>query len=96
METKAVEQTADEAMSLEDILMTIPVDCPLLSAGVEIMKIILGGTISIPGANEGDWYKAGLPKISAADKGKAPFLERDPVKGNPIKDKFSLILADIV
>ncbi|KZV52067.1 hypothetical protein F511_42382 [Dorcoceras hygrometricum] len=95
METEAVEQTADEAMSLEDILMTIPVDCSLPSTGVEVTKIILGGTISIPGVNEGDWYKAGLPKILAADKGKAPFLVRDPVKGNPIKERFSLILADI-
>ncbi|KZV35356.1 hypothetical protein F511_37818 [Dorcoceras hygrometricum] len=95
METEAVEQTTDEAMSLEDILMTIPVDCSLPSAGVEVTKIILGGTISIPGFNEGDWYKACLPKISAADKGKAPLLERDPVKGNPIKERFSLILSDI-
>ncbi|KZV43780.1 dystroglycan-like [Dorcoceras hygrometricum] len=95
METDTVEQTADEAMSLEDILMTIPVDCPLPSASVEVTKIILGGTISIPGVNEGDWYKASLPKISAADKGKAPLLERDPAKGNPIQEQFSLILADI-
>ncbi|KZV17463.1 hypothetical protein F511_42377 [Dorcoceras hygrometricum] len=95
MKTETVEQTADEAMSLEDILMTIPLDCPFASASVEVTKIILGGTISIPGVNEGDWYKAGLPKISAADKGKAPLLERDPAKGNPIKEQFSLILADI-
>ncbi|KZV50766.1 hypothetical protein F511_27968 [Dorcoceras hygrometricum] len=95
METETVEQTADEAMSLEDILITIPVDCPLPSAGVEVTKIILGGTISIPRDNEGDWYKASLPKISAADKGKAPLLERDPAKGNPIQEQFSLILADI-
>ncbi|KZV39276.1 hypothetical protein F511_28301 [Dorcoceras hygrometricum] len=95
METEDVDQSADEAMSLEDILMTIPVDCPLPSALVEITKIILGKTILIPGVNEGDWYKASLPKISAADKGKAPLLERDPVKGNPIKEKLSLIVADI-
>ncbi|KZV20874.1 hypothetical protein F511_40487 [Dorcoceras hygrometricum] len=95
METEDVKKSADEAMSLEDILMTIPVECPLPSAYVEITKIILGKTISIPGVNEGDWYKASLPKIPAADKGKAPLLERDPVKGNPIKEQFSLILADI-
>ncbi|KZV50159.1 hypothetical protein F511_22616 [Dorcoceras hygrometricum] len=94
-ETEAVEQSADEAMSLEDILMTIPVECPLPSANVEVTKIILGKTISIPGVNEGDWYKASLPKIPTADKGKAPLLERDPVKGNPIKEQFSLIIADI-
>ncbi|KZV23541.1 patatin-like protein 2 [Dorcoceras hygrometricum] len=95
MEIEAVEQSTDEAMSLEDILMTIPVDCPLPSAGVEVTKIILGGTISTPGVNEGDWYKASIPKISAAVKGKAPLLERDPAKGNPIKEQLSLILADI-
>ncbi|KZV19954.1 hypothetical protein F511_25700 [Dorcoceras hygrometricum] len=71
------------------------IECPLPSAYVEITKIILGKTISIPGVNEGDWYKASLPKIPTADKGKAPLLERDPVKGNPIKEQFSLILADI-
>ncbi|KZV44810.1 hypothetical protein F511_09853 [Dorcoceras hygrometricum] len=64
METEDVEQSADEVMSLEDILLTIPVECPLPSAGVEVTKIILGGTISIPGVNEGDWYKDSLPKIS--------------------------------
>ncbi|KZV36855.1 hypothetical protein F511_16503 [Dorcoceras hygrometricum] len=95
METEVVEQSADEAMSMEDILMTIPVECPLPSANVEITKIILGKSISIPGVDEGDWYKAGLPKIPAADKGKAPVMERDPIKGNPVKEKFSLILADI-
>ncbi|KZV39390.1 protein PLASTID MOVEMENT IMPAIRED 2 [Dorcoceras hygrometricum] len=95
METEAVEQSADEAMSLEDILMTISVDFPLPSAGVEITKITLGETITIPGVNEGDWNKASLPKISATDKGKAPLQDRDPVKGNPIKEQFSLILADI-
>ncbi|KZV56616.1 hypothetical protein F511_43208 [Dorcoceras hygrometricum] len=40
---------ADEAMSLEDILMTIPVDVPLPSAGVEISKITMGKVIKIPG-----------------------------------------------
>ncbi|KZV49846.1 hypothetical protein F511_43254 [Dorcoceras hygrometricum] len=90
-----VDKSIDEEMSLEDILMTIPVDFPLSSAYVEITKIILGKTISIPGVNEGDWYKASVPKISAVDKGKAPLLERDPVKGNPIKEQFSLIVADI-
>ncbi|KZV42991.1 hypothetical protein F511_41806 [Dorcoceras hygrometricum] len=49
METEAVELSADEAMSLEDILMTIPVECPL-----EITQITLGTTISILGVLEGD------------------------------------------
>ncbi|KZV24455.1 hypothetical protein F511_17242 [Dorcoceras hygrometricum] len=95
METEAVEQSAYETMSLEDILMTIPVECPLPSANVEIMKITLGKSISIPGVDEGDWYKADLPTIPVMDKGKAPLMERDPIKGNPVKEQFSLILADI-
>ncbi|KZV27073.1 hypothetical protein F511_32687 [Dorcoceras hygrometricum] len=86
---------AHEAMSLEDILMTIPVECSLPSAYGEITPITLGKSISIPGVHEGGWYKAGLPKIPATDKGKAPLMERDPVKGNPIKEQFSLIVADI-
>ncbi|KZV45399.1 hypothetical protein F511_42461 [Dorcoceras hygrometricum] len=86
METEAVEQSADEAMSLEDIFMTILVECPLSSANVEITKITLGNSISFPGVDEGDWYKASLPKIPAADKGKAPLMKRDPIKGNPIKE----------
>ncbi|KZV29309.1 hypothetical protein F511_08316 [Dorcoceras hygrometricum] len=47
------------------------------------------------GVDEGDWYKASLPKINSADKGKAPLQERDPVKGNPVKEQFLLIVADI-
>ncbi|KZV55689.1 hypothetical protein F511_08323 [Dorcoceras hygrometricum] len=93
MEMAAVEQSADEAMSLEEILMTILVDCPLPSAEGEVTKIQLG--ISIPGVDEGDWYKASLPKIPATDKGKAPLEIVDPVKGNPAKEQFSLIVADI-
>ncbi|KZV33471.1 nuclear poly(A) polymerase 1-like [Dorcoceras hygrometricum] len=95
MEMAAVEQSADEAMSLEEILMTIPVDCPLPSAEGEVTKIQLVKSISIPGVHEGDWYKASLPKIPATDKGKALLQERDPVKGNPVQEQFSLIVADI-
>ncbi|KZV18935.1 hypothetical protein F511_24438 [Dorcoceras hygrometricum] len=95
MEMAVFEQFADEAMSLEEILMTIPVDFPLPSAEVEVTKIQLGKLISIPGVDEGDWYNASLPKIPATDKGKAPLQIRDPIKGNPVKDQLFLILADI-
>ncbi|KZV34500.1 hypothetical protein F511_25325 [Dorcoceras hygrometricum] len=95
MEAEAIELSADESISLEDIFMTIPVESPLPSAGMEITRITLGKSISIPGVNEGDWYKAGLPKIPETDKGKAPLQERDPVKGNPVKEQILLILADI-
>ncbi|KZV32146.1 chromosome condensation complex protein [Dorcoceras hygrometricum] len=95
LETVVVEQSADEAMSLEDIFLSIPVECPISSAGVEITKITLGNSIKIPGVNEGGWYKAGLPKIPETDKGKAPLQERDPVKGNPVKEQILLTLTDI-
>ncbi|KZV21191.1 hypothetical protein F511_28228 [Dorcoceras hygrometricum] len=73
----------------------------VFGTGVEEMEteaitpITLGKSITIPGVHEGGWCKAGLPKIPATDKGKAPLMEKDPVKGNPIKEKFSLIVADI-
>ncbi|KZV36781.1 hypothetical protein F511_37777 [Dorcoceras hygrometricum] len=85
----------DESMTLEEILLTIPADCPLPSAFGEITKIKLGKSISIPGVNEGDWYKARLPKIYVDAKGKAPLVIVDPVKGNTSKEQFSLICADI-
>ncbi|KZV30217.1 hypothetical protein F511_41402 [Dorcoceras hygrometricum] len=72
MYTEAVEQSADEDMSLEDILMTIPVDVPLHSAGMEISKITLGQSIKIPGVDERTWYLASLPKIKPKEKGKKP------------------------
>ncbi|KZV31892.1 hypothetical protein F511_35467 [Dorcoceras hygrometricum] len=66
---------ADEAMSLEDILFSIPVDVPLPSAG--------------------DWYKASLPKINPEEKGKEPLQLKDPAKGKPPQEHYSLICADI-
>ncbi|KZV21269.1 hypothetical protein F511_23394 [Dorcoceras hygrometricum] len=86
---------ADEAMSLEDILLSIPVDVPLPSAGVDITKIILEKDIKIPGVDERTRYLASLPQIPVDDKGKEPLMEKDPVKGNPVKEQFLLILADI-
>ncbi|KZV55157.1 hypothetical protein F511_27995 [Dorcoceras hygrometricum] len=47
METDTVEQTADEAMSLKDILMTIPVDCPFPSTGVEMNHILILAEIEV-------------------------------------------------
>ncbi|KZV25168.1 hypothetical protein F511_41311 [Dorcoceras hygrometricum] len=69
---KAVDERidTDEAMSLEDILMTIPVNVPLP-------------------------YLTSLPQIPVDDKGKEILVEKDPVKGNPAKEHYSLICADI-
>ncbi|KZV55541.1 protein HIRA [Dorcoceras hygrometricum] len=75
--------SSDEAMTLEEILLTIPDGFSLPSTTGEVTKIQLGQSISIPEVDEGDWYKASLPKIPAA-----PLLERDPVKGIPPKEFF--------
>ncbi|KZV22207.1 hypothetical protein F511_09425 [Dorcoceras hygrometricum] len=40
-------------------------------------------------------YLASLPRIRVDDKGKKPLMEKDPVKGNPMKEQVLLILADI-
>ncbi|KZV55777.1 hypothetical protein F511_17348 [Dorcoceras hygrometricum] len=80
---------------LEDILMSIPVEVPLPSAGVEITKIVLGQTVYIPGVDEGDWYKASLPKIHPEEKRKEPLQLKDPAKGKPPQEHYSLICADI-
>ncbi|KZV19688.1 transmembrane 9 superfamily member 4-like [Dorcoceras hygrometricum] len=94
-ETEAGELSAYEAKSVEDILMTIPVDVPFPSTSVEITKIILGKDIKIPGVDERTWYLASLPKIKPEEKGKKPLQEKDPVKGHPVKEQIFLILADI-
>ncbi|KZV38740.1 hypothetical protein F511_26802 [Dorcoceras hygrometricum] len=64
--------SADEQMSLDDILLTIPVDIPLPSTCME-----------------------SLPSIPTGDKGKEVLVEKDPVKGNPAEEHYSLICADI-
>ncbi|KZV44650.1 hypothetical protein F511_41784 [Dorcoceras hygrometricum] len=74
---------ADEQKLLEDILLTIPVDVPLPSAGMEITKIVMGKEIKIPEVTERTWFLNSLPKIPAENKGKAILVEKDPMKGNP-------------
>ncbi|KZT76920.1 sensory transduction histidine kinase [Dorcoceras hygrometricum] len=94
-ETEADELSADEVMSLEDILLTIPADVPLPYAGVEISNITMGKDIKIPGVDERAWYLANLPNIKPENKGKKPLEEKDPVKGHPVKEEILLILVDI-
>ncbi|KZV21040.1 hypothetical protein F511_09294 [Dorcoceras hygrometricum] len=62
--------SADEQMSLDDILLTIPVDIPLPSTCMEVTKIKMGQMIKIPGVSEKTWFLNSLPRISADDKGK--------------------------
>ncbi|KZV53056.1 ICln family transporter: chloride ion current inducer protein I(Cln) [Dorcoceras hygrometricum] len=87
--------SADERMSLDDIILTIPVDIPLPSSSMEITKIMMGKSIKIPGVTKWTWFLKSLPRIPADDKGKEILVEKDPVKGNPAKEHYSLICADI-
>ncbi|KZV35888.1 hypothetical protein F511_19980 [Dorcoceras hygrometricum] len=87
--------SADERMSLDDILLTIPVDIPLPSSSMEITKITMGKSIKIPGVNKWTWFLKSLPRIPTGDKEKEILVEKDPVKGNPAEEHYSLICADI-
>ncbi|KZV48855.1 hypothetical protein F511_24714 [Dorcoceras hygrometricum] len=96
--------SADEAMSLEDILMSIPVDVPLPSTGVEVTKITLGKSIKIPGVDERTWYMASLPQIPMDDKGKKPLWRKTQLRVellghkdgvNKIKETISLHIHDL-
>ncbi|KZV22005.1 hypothetical protein F511_41337 [Dorcoceras hygrometricum] len=87
--------SADEQMSLDDILLTIPVDIPLPSSCMEITKISMGKSVKIPGVTKWTWFLQSLPRIPVNDEGKQILVEKDPVKGNPAKEHYSLICADI-
>ncbi|KZV18597.1 hypothetical protein F511_42169 [Dorcoceras hygrometricum] len=87
--------SADEQMSLDDILLTIPVDIPLPSSSMEITKITMGKSIKIPDVSKWTWFLKILPRIHAEDKWKEVLVEKDPVKGNPAEEHYSLICADI-
>ncbi|KZV23696.1 hypothetical protein F511_31299 [Dorcoceras hygrometricum] len=41
------------------------------------------------------WFLKSLPSIPANDKGKQILVEKDPIKGNPAAEHYSLICADI-
>ncbi|KZV51541.1 hypothetical protein F511_05857 [Dorcoceras hygrometricum] len=57
--------------------------------------ILFGATIHIPGVTERTLYLAILPKIPVEDKGKELLVEKDPVKGNPVREQLVLIVAEI-
>ncbi|KZV19213.1 hypothetical protein F511_09954 [Dorcoceras hygrometricum] len=87
--------SADELTSLDDILLSIPVDIPLPSTCMEVTQIKMGQMIKIPGVTKWTWFLKHLPRIPADDKGKEILVEKDPIQGNPAKEHFSLICADI-
>ncbi|KZV54032.1 hypothetical protein F511_38907 [Dorcoceras hygrometricum] len=85
----------DEAMSLDDLILSIPIDIPVPSASIEITKIKMGTKIQIPGVDEKLCYLASLPQITDDDKGKALLVEKDPVKGHPAREHYFSICANI-
>ncbi|KZV53982.1 hypothetical protein F511_40018 [Dorcoceras hygrometricum] len=86
---------ADEKMSLDEILLTIPAELTLPSAAWEVTKITIGTEIKIPGVDEKTWYLASLPQIPVDAKGKEPLQFKDPIKGKPPQEHYYLICADI-
>ncbi|KZV56621.1 hypothetical protein F511_42999 [Dorcoceras hygrometricum] len=89
------ELSEDEKTSLDDILLSIPVDIPLPSTCMEVTQIKMDQMIKIPGVSEKTWFLQSLPQIPAADKGKEVLVDKDPIQGNPAEEHFSLICADI-
>ncbi|KZV28606.1 hypothetical protein F511_11911 [Dorcoceras hygrometricum] len=92
-ETVAEEITTnDELLSIEEHLAQIPSNASLpYSLAPNITQITFGQWIEF---REVDPYKASLPQIAASDKGKG-ILVQDHVQGNPAREIFSLICADI-
>ncbi|KZV26673.1 hypothetical protein F511_33095 [Dorcoceras hygrometricum] len=86
---------ADETMSLDEIILTIPAELSLPSSAREVTKITIGTEIKIPGVDEKTWYLASLPQIPVDDKGKEPLQLIDPIKGKPPQEHYYLICADI-
>ncbi|KZV47959.1 hypothetical protein F511_31702 [Dorcoceras hygrometricum] len=72
-----------------------PADEEMSGDGVEITKITMGKEIKIPGVDERTWHLASLPQIKVDDKGKEPLKQKDPIKGRPHLEHYSLICADI-
>ncbi|KZV18252.1 splicing factor 3B subunit 1-like [Dorcoceras hygrometricum] len=76
--------------SFSEILKQIPEGMMLPSlTTANITRIKFGRGIEIPGVNDGDWYKANLPRIATLDKGKAALVAKDERKGHPAREMFS-------
>ncbi|KZV15815.1 hypothetical protein F511_13501 [Dorcoceras hygrometricum] len=89
-------QSAEEHMSIDDLLMQISEDMMLPSVtAAEITKIRLGESINIPSVQERDLFYASLPRISIHDKGKEPLVEYEPVRGNPARESVELFCGDV-
>ncbi|KZV30627.1 hypothetical protein F511_11144 [Dorcoceras hygrometricum] len=86
----------EESLSIDNLLKRIPEDMMLLSVtAIEPAKINFVYGITIKGVTDKVWYKASLPIIVVADKGKVPLVEPDTVKGHPAHEMVQLICGDI-
>ncbi|KZV19640.1 hypothetical protein F511_17971 [Dorcoceras hygrometricum] len=91
-ETVAEGTTDDELLSIEEHQARIPFIASIPSTlAPTITPIRFGQGIEF---REVDAYKASLPQIDASDTGKGILVE-DDVQGNPAREIFSLICADI-
>ncbi|KZV33775.1 ICln family transporter: chloride ion current inducer protein I(Cln) [Dorcoceras hygrometricum] len=76
---------AEEAIPIQQVAEPSAVEEPSL----------MGKSIKIPGVTKWTWFLNSLPRIPVEDKGKDILVDKDPVKGNPAKEHYSLIFADI-
>ncbi|KZV56760.1 hypothetical protein F511_35556 [Dorcoceras hygrometricum] len=84
--------TADELLSIEEHLAQIPDNAFLPSVmAVDITQTRFYQGIAI---REDEISKVSLPQIAETDKGKVPLVE-EFVQGDPAREIFSLICADI-
>ncbi|KZV32128.1 dystroglycan-like [Dorcoceras hygrometricum] len=89
-------QSAEELMSIDDLLLQISDDMMLPSiTAAEITKIRRGESININEVQERDLYYASIPRISMHDKGKEILEEGETVKGNPAREMVELICGDV-
>ncbi|KZV40764.1 hypothetical protein F511_13829 [Dorcoceras hygrometricum] len=77
LETPLSPMSDDESLTIEKHLAQIPEGMMLPSlTSTEPTKIKFCNTIEIRGVEDGDWYRAHLPKIAANDKGKGSLEDR--------------------
>ncbi|KZV49922.1 hypothetical protein F511_31554 [Dorcoceras hygrometricum] len=77
----------DESLTIEEHLAQIPEGMMLPSlTSAEPKKMKFCNEIEIRGVEDGDWYRAHLPKIAANDKGKKSLKEPDTVQGHPARE----------
>ncbi|KZV17949.1 hypothetical protein F511_10778 [Dorcoceras hygrometricum] len=90
---------AQEAVPLQQVAEPSAVEEPRCTSTDDvdliIQQIMMGKSIKIPGVTKWTWFLKSLPSIPAADKGKEILVEKDPIRGNPAREHYFLICADI-